>query len=60
MDELFEPFARGDAARAGGGSGLGLSIVKSIVDMHGYQIELRQPYGPYAKAFVVTCELDEG
>lgn len=60
VDELFEPFARGDAARAGGGSGLGLSIVKGIVDMHGYQIELRQPYGPYAKAFVVTCELDEG
>ena len=58
--DLFEPFARGDTARSGGGSGLGLSIVKGIVDMHGYSLELRQPYGPYTKAFVVTCSLDEG
>lgn len=55
VDELLEPFSRGDAARSGGGSGLGLSIVKGIADMHGYQIELRQPYAHFTKAFVVTC-----
>jgi len=57
-ESLFEPFTREDAARAGGGSGLGLSIVKSIVDMHGYQIDLLQPYGAYTKAFIVTCSIE--
>ena len=58
--ELFEPFARGDAARAGGGSGLGLSIAKTIVDMHGYSLNLQQPYGTYTKAFIVGCAIDLG
>ena len=58
VGELFEPFARGDAARSGGGSGLGLSIAKTIVNMHGYQIHLVQPYGTYTKAFVVTCTVE--
>ena len=31
----FERFARADAARGGGGSGLGLSIVKTIAESHG-------------------------
>ena len=57
-EKLFEPFTREDSARSGGGSGLGLSIVKSIVDMHGYQIRLMQPYGLYTKAFVVSCGVE--
>ena len=60
IEELFQPFARGDAARSGGGSGLGLSIVKGILVMHDYTIELRQPYGSFTKAFVVTCGISEG
>jgi signal transduction histidine kinase len=59
-EELFVPFTRGDAARSGEGSGLGLSIVADIVKLHGYQIELLQPYGAYTKAFVITCALDNG
>jgi len=31
----FERFARADAARGGGGSGLGLSIVKTVAESHG-------------------------
>ena len=60
VEELFAPFARGDVSRSGEGSGLGLSIVADIVRLHGYQIELRQPYGPYTKAFVISCGLEDG
>lgn len=56
--ELFEPFARGDASRSEGGNGLGLSIAKTIADMHGYSLTLQQPYGAYAKAFIVACSID--
>ena len=58
--ELFAPFSKGDESRTGEGSGLGLSIVADIVALHGYSIDLHQPYGPYTKAFVVTCGLDDG
>ncbi len=34
IDELMQPFVRGNAARTIQGSGLGLAIVKRIVDIH--------------------------
>ena len=34
IDELFERFKRGDESRHTEGSGLGLSIAKSIIDLH--------------------------
>lgn len=59
-ERLFQPFARGDEARSGtGGTGLGLSIVARIAQMHGYQIALRQPCPPYAKAFVLQCPVED-
>ena len=35
LDGAFERFSRPEAGRAGGGSGLGLSIVKAIAEAHG-------------------------
>ena len=54
-DHLFDPFSKGDNSRKSGkGSGLGLSIVDKVVQMHGWQLKLEQPYGKYQKSFVIT------
>ena len=39
-DELMERFVRGDASRNTEGSGLGLSIAKSLTEMQGGVFEL--------------------
>jgi len=39
-DELIERFVRGDASRSTEGSGLGLSIAKSLTDLQGGQFDL--------------------
>lgn len=42
VDKMFEPFSRSDKARkTDGGTGLGLTIAKSILEKHGAKIEYR-------------------
>ena len=53
-EHIFDPFFVGDTSRKSkGGSGLGLSIAKKIVDMHGWSMELVQEYPGYQKAFII-------
>lgn len=47
MTRVFEPFYRVDLSRstASGGAGLGLSIVQSVVTLHGGKVDLRSEIG---------------
>jgi signal transduction histidine kinase len=52
---IFEPFVTGDAARSNPGSGLGLSISRRIVELHGGTIALSpSPHHGRTNEFVIT------
>ena len=56
-EHIFEPFAMGDASRSTqSGSGLGLSIAKKIVEMHGWTLELKQYYEESRKSFIIEIK----
>jgi signal transduction histidine kinase len=40
LSRIFDKFERGTAPTNGGGAGLGLALVKSIVELHGGRVEL--------------------
>lgn len=44
---IFDRFYRVDSSRGRGGYGLGLSIVKSIADLHNYKIDVNSELGKY-------------
>lgn len=45
LPQFFEPWARGDESRTQGGSGLGLSIVYQIMELHGGKVSIREEGG---------------
>lgn len=56
-EHIFEPFVMADTSRESkGGSGLGLSIAKKIVEMHGFEIELVQDYKRQGKSFIIEIK----
>ena len=59
LQSIFEPFYRVSKSRSRktGGAGLGLSIVKTILDKHGWEITAASVPGEGA-TFTVTCRID--
>ena len=45
LPQFFEPWARGDASRTSGGSGLGLPIVYQIMELHGGSVRIEEDGG---------------
>jgi signal transduction histidine kinase len=56
LDQVFEPFWRGDAARSGNGSGLGLALAKRIVESLGGQIRVQSKPAQGSRFAVVLPE----
>lgn len=58
METLFDPFVMGDESRnSRGGSGLGLSVSKKVIDMHGGKLLVEQPTEVgYTKAFCIRMK----
>lgn len=52
IPKIFNRFYRVDRTRSKGSSGLGLSIVKSVVDLHGGRIEVKSKVG-VGSSFIV-------
>jgi two-component system CheB/CheR fusion protein len=59
LDRIFELFAQVDStlARSGGGLGLGLTVVRRVLELHGGRIEARSPGLGQGSEFVVRLPL---
>ena len=53
LKQLWEPYFRKDKSRRRNGNGLGLSIVKSIMELHGARYEIKQK----GDVFTISFEL---
>jgi two-component system sensor histidine kinase BaeS len=59
QEHIFDRFYRGDPAREGSGTGLGLALVRSIVQLHQGNISLSSTLGE-GSCFRVTLPLAPG
>jgi signal transduction histidine kinase len=55
-EQIWTPFTRGAASRAKGGSGIGLTIVREVVQQHGGRCWV-EPVVPHGARFVITLPL---
>jgi signal transduction histidine kinase len=62
LDKIFEPFVQVEPslARSLGGLGIGLSMVKSLVDLHGGRVEAASDGAGRGAEFVVRLPLKNG
>jgi PAS domain S-box-containing protein len=62
LSRVFDLFAQVDrsAARAQGGLGIGLTLVRSLVEMHGGQVEVRSDGPGHGTEFIVRLQLAAG
>ncbi|OHC73303.1 MAG: hypothetical protein A3G18_12150 [Rhodospirillales bacterium RIFCSPLOWO2_12_FULL_58_28] len=54
QDRVFAAFERGSTPQPGQGSGMGLSLVKRFIELHGGRVEMKSTP---AKGTVITCYL---
>lgn len=63
MDKIFEPFVRGSAASGVGGSGIGLTICKLLIELMGGNMDLSSKQGSGTtfkmRLYLPTVRLDE-
>ncbi len=52
---FFEPWSRGDQSRTSGGSGLGLSIVYQIMELHNGSVDISEEEGRVKVTLSVPC-----
>src|SRR5215510_10435874 len=59
VDRIFEPFVQADRslARTEGGLGLGLALVKAVVELHGGTVRVESEGRGHGSEFVVTLPL---
>jgi hypothetical protein len=61
LPRLFQPFSQGSTtlARTGGGLGLGLALVKALVDLHGGRVEAHSDGPGRGATFTVRLPLQD-
>ncbi|HVB17193.1 MAG TPA: PAS-domain containing protein [Stellaceae bacterium] len=57
QQRIFETFERGNPQARESGAGLGLSLVKSLIELHGGSVEIRSTQGTPGSGTTILCRL---